>query len=149
MLTMLIGGLWHGANWNFVIWGGYQGAWLAIERIVYGRKEREGFERIPLAVLTFAITCIGWVFFRAKTFAAAAFVIGQMFSKTMGTSVLSTTQLLLILATLGFTLFGEALRDAMKSASVKDAASEVAARFGLKRRDVYGRALTLKREGGA
>jgi len=107
MLTMLIGGLWHGANWNFVIWGGYQGAWLAIERIVYGRKEREGFERIPLAVLTFAITCIGWVFFRAKTFAAAAFVIGQMFSKTMGTSVLSTTQLLLILATLAIALAEE------------------------------------------
>src|SRR5579863_624435 len=38
MLTMLIGGLWHGASWNFVIWGGYHGALLAVERSVWGRQ---------------------------------------------------------------------------------------------------------------
>jgi D-alanyl-lipoteichoic acid acyltransferase DltB (MBOAT superfamily) len=107
MMTMLIGGLWHGASWNFVIWGGYQGAALAIERMVWGREEKQGLVRIPLAVLTFGIVCVGWVFFRAKTFAAAAFVIGQMFSKTAGESLFSTTQVVLILATLAVALAEE------------------------------------------
>jgi D-alanyl-lipoteichoic acid acyltransferase DltB (MBOAT superfamily) len=100
MMTMLIGGLWHGASWNFVIWGGYQGAALAIERMVWGREEKKGLVRIPLTVLTFGVVCIGWVFFRAKTFAAAAFAIGQMFSGTAGESLLSTTQVVLITVTL-------------------------------------------------
>jgi len=78
MLTMLLGGLWHGASWNFVIWGGYQGLLLSIERVVWGRKERTGLERIPLAVLTFMLVTIGWVFFRAKTLSSALYVIGQM-----------------------------------------------------------------------
>jgi alginate O-acetyltransferase complex protein AlgI len=78
MLTMLIGGLWHGASWNFVIWGGYHGALLAVERAVWGRKERTGLSRIPLMVLTFLLVSVGWVFFRAKTLSAALFVLQQM-----------------------------------------------------------------------
>jgi len=107
MMTMLIGGLWHGASWNFVIWGGYQGAALAIERMVWGREVKQGLVRIPLTVLTFAAICIGWVFFRAKTFGAAAFVIGQMFSGMAGESLFSTTQVVLILATLAVALAEE------------------------------------------
>ena len=38
MLTMLLGGLWHGASWNFVIWGGYHGALLAVERALRGDR---------------------------------------------------------------------------------------------------------------
>jgi alginate O-acetyltransferase complex protein AlgI len=69
MLTMLLGGLWHGASWNFVIWGGYHGLLLSIERIVWersewGRNERTGIARIPLAIVTFLLVTIGWVFFR-------------------------------------------------------------------------------------
>jgi D-alanyl-lipoteichoic acid acyltransferase DltB (MBOAT superfamily) len=101
MATMLIGGLWHGASWNFVIWGGYQGAALALERMIWGRKERQGMIRVPLAVLTFAIVCVGWVFFRAKTLAASAFVIGQMFSGAEpGAFLMSSVQVHLALATL-------------------------------------------------
>ena len=107
MMTMLIGGLWHGASWNFVIWGGYQGAALAIERTVWGREVKQGLVRVPLTVLTFGVVCIGWVFFRAKTFAAARFVIGQMFSGVAGESLLSTTQVVLILATLAVALAEE------------------------------------------
>lgn len=82
MLTMLLGGLWHGASWNFVIWGGYHGGLLGIERMM-GRQEFE--KRPPLwlfpfrALVTFALVCIGWVFFRAATFADSRYVIGQMF----------------------------------------------------------------------
>jgi alginate O-acetyltransferase complex protein AlgI len=107
MLTMLLGGLWHGASWNFVIWGGYHGAALAVERLVWGREERRGLVRIPLAVLTFAVVCVGWVFFRAKTLAAAVFVIGQMFSRNTGASLLSPLQLKLIVATLAVALAEE------------------------------------------
>jgi alginate O-acetyltransferase complex protein AlgI len=92
MLTMLLGGLWHGASWNFVIWGGYHGALLGIERMVWGKAERRGLLRIPLTALTFLLACIGWVFFRAKTFFAAAFVLREMVSRTAGHSLLSTWQ---------------------------------------------------------
>jgi alginate O-acetyltransferase complex protein AlgI len=92
MATMLLGGLWHGASWNFVIWGGYHGALLAVERMVWGRGERTGLLRIPLTVITFLLVCVGWVFFRAKTLAAAWFVVGQMVSKIRGDSLLSPWQ---------------------------------------------------------
>ena len=100
MATMLLGGLWHGASWNFVIWGGFHGLLLAIERAVWGRKEIQGFARAPLTVLTFLLVCIGWVFFRAKTLAESSFVIRQMFTATAGKSVLTTVQLRLAVATL-------------------------------------------------
>ena len=48
MLTMLLGGLWHGASWNFVIWGGYHGLLLSIERVIHGKKKVEGLARLPL-----------------------------------------------------------------------------------------------------
>jgi alginate O-acetyltransferase complex protein AlgI len=83
MLTMLLGGLWHGASWNFVIWGGYHGALLAGERAL-GRRH---FETRPHAlltpvriVLTFVLVCVGWVFFRAADLPASLFVIQQMFA---------------------------------------------------------------------
>ena len=108
ILTMLLGGLWHGASWNFVIWGGYHGALLSLERLVYGRKERTGLVRIPLAVLTFLLVSIGWVFFRAKTLATALFVIGQMVSGQVGgKSVLSPWQWRLAILTLGIALAEE------------------------------------------
>ena len=87
MLTMLLGGLWHGASWNFVIWGGYHGALLAIERMA-GRKM---FEQKPpawlypfRAALTFGLVSIGWVFFRAATFADSRYVVSQMFQRAAG-----------------------------------------------------------------
>src|SRR5579871_3028147 len=89
MLTMLLGGLWHGASWNFVIWGGYHGALLALERIVWGRKERKGWARLPLAIVTFLLVTVGWVFFRAKTFGAAQYVLTQMASTVIGHSLLT------------------------------------------------------------
>ncbi len=89
LFTMLLGGLWHGASWNFVIWGGYHGALLAVERAVWGRKELRGVARIPLASLTFLLVCGGWVFFRAKTLTAALYVTGQMFSSVHGHSLMT------------------------------------------------------------
>ena len=65
-LTMLLGGLWHGAAWNFVAWGAYQGGWLIVERRL-GKRSWYGPLPLPLRVLlTFALVLVGWVFFRAR-----------------------------------------------------------------------------------
>jgi alginate O-acetyltransferase complex protein AlgI len=67
MTVMLFGGLWHGASWNFVLWGGIHGGMLAFERA----QGKQGFyARLPHPIrvgLTFVIVCLSWVFFRAKT----------------------------------------------------------------------------------
>ena len=108
ILTMLLGGLWHGASWNFVIWGGYHGVLLSMERLIRGREERTGLVRIPLAVLTFLLVTVGWVFFRAKTLTAAMFVIGQMFTAhATGLSLLSSWQWRLAILTLGIAVAEE------------------------------------------
>jgi alginate O-acetyltransferase complex protein AlgI len=77
LATMLIGGLWHGANWTFVVWGAYHGGLLCIERIF-----REAWETVwqPVRVaVTFVLVIIGWVFFRATDFAMAAGLLQRMF----------------------------------------------------------------------
>ena len=64
MLTMLLGGLWHGASWNYVIWGAIHGGALAVERA----QGQSGFQKIPhtLRVIpTFLVVVVAWIFFRA------------------------------------------------------------------------------------
>jgi D-alanyl-lipoteichoic acid acyltransferase DltB (MBOAT superfamily) len=73
LLTMLIGGLWHGANWTFVIWGGIHGAGLSIERFfrrALGRAEQESASLTSAGawvsrIVVFHLVCLAWVFFRA------------------------------------------------------------------------------------
>jgi D-alanyl-lipoteichoic acid acyltransferase DltB (MBOAT superfamily) len=73
MITMLLGGLWHGASWTFVIWGGFHGAALVVhalfKRLVGGdaKKPKPFWQKIPGWALTMAVVLVGWVFFRAKT----------------------------------------------------------------------------------
>src|SRR5262249_38998698 len=67
MVTMLLGGLWHGANWTFVAWGGLHGAYLAVER-AFGVDSRASWAR---RLLTFHLVCFSWIFFRAPTFGVA------------------------------------------------------------------------------
>jgi D-alanyl-lipoteichoic acid acyltransferase DltB (MBOAT superfamily) len=91
MLTMLLGGLWHGASWNFLIWGGYQGGLLAIERAVRGDRaaDDEWNWTYPLrAVFTFGLILIGWVFFRAADLGQSITVLGQMFGGGRGHTLL-------------------------------------------------------------
>ncbi len=87
MLTMLLGGLWHGASWNFLIWGGYQGTLLAIERAFRGGRpvDEEWDWTYPMrAVLTFVLALVGWVFFRAADLRQSIQVLGQMFGGSGG-----------------------------------------------------------------
>lgn len=83
MLTMLLGGLWHGASWNFVIWGGLNGGALALERAFYrGQTARNGgwLTRIFGVAYVFGFICITWVFFRSQTFEQAWTILTRIFS---------------------------------------------------------------------
>lgn len=78
-LVMLLGGLWHGASWTFVIWGGIHGVLLALERLL-GKKSLYG--PLPVALrmfMTFGIVCIAWVFFRSETLGQALMYCRAMF----------------------------------------------------------------------
>jgi D-alanyl-lipoteichoic acid acyltransferase DltB (MBOAT superfamily) len=88
MLTMLLGGLWHGAAWGFVIWGGLHGAYLMIERgAERGRREpSEPRGRLP-AVVVFAVVTLTWIPFRAPTLSAAGDVFGALFGPLSGTQL--------------------------------------------------------------
>jgi alginate O-acetyltransferase complex protein AlgI len=83
MATMLLGGLWHGASWTFVAWGGLHGFYLAVERWLKERfyhlklHQRTGF-KIAAAILTYALVNVTWVFFRAESFPAAWLMLGSM-----------------------------------------------------------------------
>ncbi len=79
MLVMLLGGLWHGASWNFVIWGGIHGVMLALERRHGKRSFYQALPRPIKTALTFGIVTVAWVFFRAPDLPSAANYCGAMF----------------------------------------------------------------------
>ena len=78
MVTMLLGGLWHGANWTFVIWGAYHGMLLSLNRFL--GAPRLSFPPGLRRSGTFLLVVVGWVFFRSPTFGSALKVLGAMFS---------------------------------------------------------------------
>ena len=83
MLTMLLGGLWHGASWRFVAWGGLHGSYLVAERVAKQRFADVAWlataaARVGLAMLTFALVSVAWVFFRAVSFRDAAQLLRVM-----------------------------------------------------------------------
>jgi len=91
MLTMLLGGLWHGASFTFVVWGGIHGAALAVERLVRDFGSRGAHEaraggsiprRVLGVVLTFHVVAAAWIFFRAESFAKAALFFERLSSLT-------------------------------------------------------------------
>jgi len=103
MLTMLIGGLWHGAAWTFVVWGGLHGAALAGER--WWRERRgapapraTGWPLWRARILTFHFVCLAWIFFRSDSFASAWDMIEGLFTQWGRPSPLVTSGVLLALA---------------------------------------------------
>lgn len=77
-VTMLLGGLWHGASWTFVIWGGYHGLLLALERAL-GKRGWLAWAPIPVQRLgTFLLVIIGWVLFRSSSLAQAGAICRGM-----------------------------------------------------------------------
>lgn len=69
MITMALGGLWHGAAWTFVIWGLYQGLVLVVARAITdrGRALTATWQHVLLGVVMFHVTCYGWLIFRARS----------------------------------------------------------------------------------
>jgi alginate O-acetyltransferase complex protein AlgI len=81
MTTMLLGGLWHGANWTFVVWGGLHGSYLIAERrlrTLFSNYRPGPLGLFGIALLTYFLINITWVFFRAKDFATAWSVLRGM-----------------------------------------------------------------------
>jgi alginate O-acetyltransferase complex protein AlgI len=111
MITMLIGGLWHGANWTFVVWGGLHGLYLWVEKAFEDNKRKATNQQpaeaivatasvIPSvkikenflkALLTFFLICITWVFFRSATFGGAWGLLNAMFAPKAGLTPLLTS----------------------------------------------------------
>jgi alginate O-acetyltransferase complex protein AlgI len=99
LLTMLLGGLWHGAAWTFVAWGAIHGTGLAVERLVRDVRRRPPrdtpLRRALGRLLTFHVVCFGWIFFRADSFGRAGQVITQLFAAWGRPSPLVTSSVVL------------------------------------------------------
>ena len=84
IVTMLLGGLWHGASLNFVVWGGLHGVALAVHKGLRARLHRpkdyysRGWRRAGAVVLTFHFVCFCWIFFRNATFEASLTMLRQI-----------------------------------------------------------------------
>lgn len=85
-LTMLLGGLWHGASWNFVIWGGFHGLALAAQKfwrnLLHKPKTAtsKGIRKFFAVLITFNFVCFCWIFFRNTTFEASVVMLKQIFT---------------------------------------------------------------------
>lgn len=89
-ITFMLSGLWHGADWTYIIWGSINGLYLVVENITLSKRQtmakQLGLIRIPFihkiikVITTFSLICFSWIFFRANTINDAVYVIMNMFS---------------------------------------------------------------------
>jgi D-alanyl-lipoteichoic acid acyltransferase DltB (MBOAT superfamily) len=92
LLTMLVCGLWHGAAWNFVIWGAYHGFLLSLHRIFRKEKKSDStrtsslWSYMPKAIVMFQLTSLGWIFFRAQSLAQIKLIFSRIFNLSWSTS---------------------------------------------------------------
>lgn len=86
MLTMLLGGLWHGASWQFVFWGGMHGIALALDKAwtTFIKVRKTILTRIVGIIITFHFVCFCWIFFKASTFSDAIIILQQIFTNFNG-----------------------------------------------------------------
>lgn len=80
IITMLLGGLWHGANWTFVFWGALHGLALCVDKMLPKKKDKPIIFRILSIIGTFLFVSFSWIFFRAENFSIAWKIIGGIFS---------------------------------------------------------------------
>jgi alginate O-acetyltransferase complex protein AlgI len=114
MITMLLGGLWHGASWTFVVWGALHGIYLCVERMLQGKTKplpelqlqkasmapslSAGASQFMLAMFTFFLVTITWVFFRAPDFAGSWRMLTSMFGQAdKGVALLPTLDMIKVL----------------------------------------------------
>ena len=81
LITMVLGGIWHGAAWKFLFWGALHGIGLLVERMLFRGNERRE-QSLPLKIvstfLVFHFVCLGWIFFRADNFDSALIYLGAL-----------------------------------------------------------------------
>ena len=108
MITMLLGGLWHGAGWNWVVWGGLQGVLMSIERMLRLSEGRPKSIVVTLVrwTITFHLVCLSWIFFRATDLDQASEIITRIATMQTGEGF----SLLHPVAILGLLLCSELLR---------------------------------------
>jgi alginate O-acetyltransferase complex protein AlgI len=103
-LTMLLGGIWHGAGWNFILWGIIHGTWLILERFfVSDKKEKSFFRKFFGTFITFQIVSAAWIFFRAENFDMAREYFLTMAGKHASAGTL-VTPFVIILILSGFSI---------------------------------------------
>jgi D-alanyl-lipoteichoic acid acyltransferase DltB (MBOAT superfamily) len=108
MITFTLSGLWHGANWTFVIWGAIHGGCLVLEYSTGGfqqrladklfRNKNSGGHKTVQAGITLSLVCLAWVFFRSESAAAAFYWIGHMVlldPNQMGVSIVGASSFML------------------------------------------------------
>jgi len=88
LITMLLGGLWHGSSWNFVIWGAIHGLILSIEKFIF-QINLFPFMKMKIfhllgGIITFILVCFAWIFFRAQTLESALLVINGILDFNFG-----------------------------------------------------------------
>ena len=113
-LTMLIGGLWHGANWTYVVWGGLNGMYLAIHKAyldISGKQQKQPLERAkwtfvtPFKVFfTFTLAAFAFIIFRSPNFSSASHYITKMFSLKGGITRIGSSVFILPFVLLAFAL---------------------------------------------
>ncbi|MCY1074461.1 MBOAT family O-acyltransferase [Archangium lansingense] len=108
VVTMLLGGLWHGASWTFVVWGGLHGLFLVAERLLRPSLQKQRWTHGPLGrfagvAVTFVCVCFAWVFFRAPDFSTAFTVVRAMvgFTGAQAGGLLSRLDMLLAVLAVG------------------------------------------------
>lgn len=98
MLTMLLGGLWHGASWTFIVWGGLHGTWLILDR-TFGERTgtpKPGWHRCLSILVTFHLVCLAWLFFRADSIGQALAMARQLGGAWQITDFVRTSSALIL-----------------------------------------------------
>lgn len=84
MITFLVSGLWHGANWTFVIWGALHGTYLILENVmrkfIYAPKNESILSKVFSTIVCFTLVCFAWIFFRANSISDAFTIVGKIFT---------------------------------------------------------------------
>jgi D-alanyl-lipoteichoic acid acyltransferase DltB (MBOAT superfamily) len=101
LVTMLLGGLWHGAAWNFVIWGALHGLYLCINHVWHRWRGESATNSAAMKLACWAVTffavVIAWVFFRARTAAGAWQMLGSLFGFEAGSSAYASPGILRVM----------------------------------------------------
>ena len=83
LVTFLVSGIWHGANWTFIVWGGIHGVFQIVEKALgWNKKESKGIVKALRIVFTFVVVTVAWVIFRSPTISDAFGLIGQYFTSS-------------------------------------------------------------------